>query len=128
MSKKDPLTREHIVCPECGETRIRAGDSMICPNGHGRSWPRFTADELRKFQRREAQEHRKRLTAAFPKARRALWVVDGLGRAEWWAWATMEDTPETTRPGFVLATVGERVAVFKLLDPVRVPGSAKKGG
>jgi hypothetical protein len=60
-----------VFCPECGAIRIHPNRSRfaICPNGHGRLVPRFTA-----------AERRKAIAARLPRARRLghnQFVIDG---------------------------------------------------
>jgi hypothetical protein len=60
-----------VFCRECGALRIRHGQSAyaVCPNGHGRLVPRFSA-----------QERRQAIAARLPRAyriKRNEFVIDG---------------------------------------------------
>lgn len=60
-----------VFCDECGAIRIRQGRSAyaVCPNGHGRLMPRFSA-----------QERRQAIAARLPRAyriKRNEFVIDG---------------------------------------------------
>ena len=36
-----------LVCPECGEVRMKVPSGAVCPNGHGRIMPGVTDSELK---------------------------------------------------------------------------------
>ena len=116
---KTELTHDQVYCSECGERRTKTKGAMgVCPNGHGKLVPGFTAGALRRFDRAMATQARIQYVRQFPEAsRRRCHVIAGVGTAEWHGWANATHTREWAEArGFVLARVGDRLGVFRVID------------
>lgn len=106
------LTREKVVCNECGETRVPVSGGAVCPKGHGKIIPSVSAAALRTY-----EKHAK--LKALPRARR-VWLLPG--RSGEWRFRCWSRLDAALPPGCVLGTVdcgdlwGPRVALFERIE------------
>lgn len=49
-SEVKAVTISNLICPDCGEVRMRTPSGTVCPNGHGRIHPKATATQIKTAQ------------------------------------------------------------------------------